>query len=193
VAHRDAATGLDDTGDPFSPMGSGMLDFSVYEKALLGWIRPQPHVSTTGRYSLAPPTIKTSLPQALLIKNAEETWWIEYRSRPFPRTPRATRLPQRLEHCSFVHECQWRPIGSSCDPVGYVNPLRGFQNAGFGDCGSAVALLFPFHARANTKSGWAAQPIGRRLMRASVVWVATGCLSGSMVRRGSTVRVRQRA
>jgi hypothetical protein len=82
-AENGLACGLDDTGDPFSPMGSGMLDFSVYEKVVLGWIRPQPHVSSAGRYSLAPPTIKTSLPQALIVRSAQETWWIEYRSRPF--------------------------------------------------------------------------------------------------------------
>ena len=75
--------GLDDTGDPFSPMGSGSLDFSVYEKVILGWIRLQPRVGSAGRCFLAPPTIKTSVAQALLVTTAQGTWWIEYRSRPF--------------------------------------------------------------------------------------------------------------
>jgi hypothetical protein len=75
--------GLDDTGDPFSPMGSGMLDFSVYEKVVLGWIRPQPRVRSGGRYILVPPTIHTRLTQALVVETARRTWWIEYRSRPF--------------------------------------------------------------------------------------------------------------
>jgi hypothetical protein len=75
--------GLDDTGDPFSPMGSGTLDFSVYEKVVLGWIGPQPHVSSARQYLLAPPTLKTTSAQALLVRTAQGTWWIEYRTQPF--------------------------------------------------------------------------------------------------------------
>ena len=82
-AENRLACGLDDTGDPFSPMGSGSLDFSVYEKVVLGWIRPQPHVNSAGRRNLFPPTIKTTGQQALLVSTAQGTWWIEYRSRPF--------------------------------------------------------------------------------------------------------------
>jgi len=75
--------GIYDTGDPFSPMGSGTVDFSAYEKAVLGWIRPQPHVNSAKHYLLAPPTIKTTAAQALLVDTAQGTWWIEYRSHPF--------------------------------------------------------------------------------------------------------------
>jgi hypothetical protein len=82
-AENRLTCGLDDTGDPFSPMGSGMLDFSVYEKGLLGWIHPQSRVVSDGRHILAPPTIKTSLAQALIVRTAQGIWWIEYRSRPF--------------------------------------------------------------------------------------------------------------
>jgi hypothetical protein len=82
-AENRLTCGLDDTGDPFSPMGIGSLDFSVYEKVILGWIRPQPRVSSAGRYILAPPTIKTRVAQALLVRTAQGTWWIEYRSQPF--------------------------------------------------------------------------------------------------------------
>jgi hypothetical protein len=74
---------LEDTGDPFSPMGSGALDYSAYEKALLGWIPAQPHITTPKRYVLAPPTAKSSLAQALVVDTAGGTWWIEYRSQPF--------------------------------------------------------------------------------------------------------------
>jgi hypothetical protein len=74
---------IDDTGDPLSPMGSGMLDFSAYEKATLGWIPPQPHTSTAGRYLLAVPTFRTTLPQALIIDTTAGRYWIEYRSHPF--------------------------------------------------------------------------------------------------------------
>jgi hypothetical protein len=74
---------LYDTGDPFSPMGNGILDFSAYEKVVLGWIRPQPHVRSAKHYVLATPTIKTTSTQALLVETAQGTWWIEYRSQPF--------------------------------------------------------------------------------------------------------------
>jgi len=75
--------GLDETGDPFSPMGSGELDFSVYEKVALGWIRPQPRVTAAKRYVLAPPTSASKLAQGLVVETVAGTWWIEYRSKPF--------------------------------------------------------------------------------------------------------------
>jgi hypothetical protein len=64
-------------------MGSGKLDFSVYEKTVLGWIRPQPHVNAAKRYILAPPTSRSSLAQALIVDVDQGAWWIEYRARPF--------------------------------------------------------------------------------------------------------------
>jgi hypothetical protein len=75
--------GLEETGDPFSPMGSGELDFSVYEKVMLGWIRPQPHVTAPKRHVLATPTSTSKLAQSLIVDNEAGAWWIEYRSRPF--------------------------------------------------------------------------------------------------------------
>ena len=75
--------GLEETGDPFSPMGSGEVDFSVYEKVTLGWIRPQPHVTAPRRYVLATPTSISRLAQALIVDTEAGAWWIEYRSRPF--------------------------------------------------------------------------------------------------------------
>lgn len=74
--------GLDETGDPFSPMGSGDVDFSVYEKVTLGWIRPQPLVTAAKRYVLAPPTAPSGLAQALIVHTDAGAWWIEYRSQP---------------------------------------------------------------------------------------------------------------
>jgi hypothetical protein len=74
---------LDETGDPFSPMGSGEVDFSAYEKVVLGWIRPQPHVTAAKRYVLAPPSSQSPLAQALVVEANEGAWWIEYRSQPF--------------------------------------------------------------------------------------------------------------
>ncbi|PWU21267.1 MAG: hypothetical protein C5B48_11485 [Candidatus Rokuibacteriota bacterium] len=70
-------------GDPFSPMGSGMLDFSAYEKATLGWIPAQPHADTAGDFRLAVPTLRTTLPQALIINTPAGRYWIEYRAQPF--------------------------------------------------------------------------------------------------------------
>jgi hypothetical protein len=75
--------GLEETGDPFSPMGSGEVDFSAYEKVTLGWIRSQPHVSAAKRYVLAAPTSPSKLAQALIVETEAGAWWIEYRSRPF--------------------------------------------------------------------------------------------------------------
>jgi hypothetical protein len=78
-----ARCGFDETGDPFSPMGMGMLDFSAYEKVVLGWLPAQPHVTTAKRYVLAPPTFRSKLPQALVVDAEDGSWWIEYRAKPF--------------------------------------------------------------------------------------------------------------
>jgi len=75
--------GIDETGDPFSPMGSGDLDFSAYEKVTLGWIRDQPHVTVAKRYVLAPPTRESTLAQSLIVDTEQGSWWIEYRAQPF--------------------------------------------------------------------------------------------------------------
>lgn len=75
--------GIYETGDTLSPMGSGTLDFSAYEKFILGWIPPQPHISVAKTYVLAPPTSSSKLAQALVVETTQGSWWIEYRSRPF--------------------------------------------------------------------------------------------------------------
>lgn len=76
---------ITDPGDPYTVMGTGqrMLDFSAYEKSLLGWIGPQPHASTSGNYRIVPPTRQTSRAQALVVQTASGQWWIEYRANPF--------------------------------------------------------------------------------------------------------------
>lgn len=71
---------IEETGDPFSPMGTGTLDFTAYEKFVLGWIPPQPRVTAPARYTLASPSVKTTLPHALVVETEEGMWWIEYRS-----------------------------------------------------------------------------------------------------------------
>ncbi len=75
--------GLEDTGDVFSPMGSGSLDYSAYEKALLGWIPAQPRITVPKRYLLATTTARSKLAQALVVDTSRGKWWIEYRSQPF--------------------------------------------------------------------------------------------------------------
>jgi hypothetical protein len=74
---------LEDTGDTLSPMGSGSLDYSAYEKTLLGWLPPQPQVTAPRSYALAPPTSKSKLAQALVVDTPRGTWWIEFRTQPF--------------------------------------------------------------------------------------------------------------
>lgn len=74
---------LMDTGDTLSPMGSGSLDYSAYEKSLLGWIPAQPRVTAPKRFVLVPPTSRSKLPQALVVDTTRGTWWIEYRAKPF--------------------------------------------------------------------------------------------------------------
>ncbi|MFL5980632.1 MAG: hypothetical protein ACJ74D_00675 [Gaiellaceae bacterium] len=74
---------MDDTGDVFSPMGSGMLDYTAYEKATLGWLPAQPRVTAPKQYALAPPTARSKLAQALVVETEGGTWWIEYRTTPF--------------------------------------------------------------------------------------------------------------
>jgi len=74
---------LDDTGDTFSPMGTGSLDYSAYEKFVLGWIPAQPHVTAPKLYVIVPPTKQSRRPQALVVETSRGTWWIEYRTQPF--------------------------------------------------------------------------------------------------------------
>ena len=75
--------GIYETGDTLSPMGSGTLDYSAYEKFILGWIPPQPHVSVAKSYVMAPPTSFSKVAQALIVDTTQGSWWIEYRSTPF--------------------------------------------------------------------------------------------------------------
>jgi len=77
--------GTEDPGDPYTIMGTGrsLMDFSAYEKFLLGWIGPQPHASVSANYTLVPPTAASNRAQALVIDTDVGQWWIEYRVRPF--------------------------------------------------------------------------------------------------------------
>lgn len=72
-------------GDPYSPMGTGdrLLDFSTYEKVVLGWLPAQAKVTGNGRYLLAPASRDGPGRHALVIDTNHGEWWIEYRAKPF--------------------------------------------------------------------------------------------------------------
>ncbi len=74
---------VNDTGDPFSPMGEGPTDLSPYEKSLLGWIGHQPRATASRTYSLVPANLRPSGAQALVIGVEAGQWWLEYRTKPF--------------------------------------------------------------------------------------------------------------
>jgi hypothetical protein len=53
-------------GDPFSPMGHGLVDFSAYEKLALGWIQEVERAAGPGRYTIG---------HALVVRAAHEYWF----------------------------------------------------------------------------------------------------------------------
>ena len=69
-------------GDPVSVMGHGGADFNAWEKALLGWLAAARRVTGSGTYALAPVDVPTASPQALLLRTAPGTLWIERLSNP---------------------------------------------------------------------------------------------------------------
>jgi hypothetical protein len=72
-------------GDPYSPMGTGakLLDFSAYEKFVLGWLPPQPHATRNGIYTLVPASAPGPGAHAVIVDTEYSEWWIEYRTK-FP-------------------------------------------------------------------------------------------------------------
>jgi hypothetical protein len=72
-------------GDQVSVMGVGSLGFNAWEKAQLGWLDTVRRVSATGTYALAPVDEPSAGPQALLLRVAAGTLWIERRTIPAPR------------------------------------------------------------------------------------------------------------
>jgi len=72
-------------GDRVSVMGQGSVDFSAWEKAQLGWIDRVRRVATSGVYPLDPVDAPSTGPQALLVRVAAGTLWIERRLMPAPR------------------------------------------------------------------------------------------------------------
>ncbi|HKC23054.1 MAG TPA: hypothetical protein VKB64_11135, partial [Gaiellaceae bacterium] len=69
-ARREQCRGCakDEYGDPFSPMGHGLLDFSAYEKFQMGWLHEVAHISRAGTYAIGRPDIQGATPYALVIE-----------------------------------------------------------------------------------------------------------------------------
>lgn len=76
---------LDDTGDPYSPMGRGATDFSVYEKVELGWTRNIATASRAGTIRVGRADRAGPRPYALKIDTALGAYWLEYRPQPLDR------------------------------------------------------------------------------------------------------------
>jgi hypothetical protein len=70
---------IDETGDPFSPMGEGFSDFSTYEKRQLGWLPEPLRVGRSGVYRLALADVKSTLPHTLVVPAVEGEYWLELR------------------------------------------------------------------------------------------------------------------
>jgi len=74
--------GQDEYGDPYSPMGSGGDDFTVYEKHELGWGPRVRVVRTSGRFAIGRADRSGTLPVALRVPVGPLDWWIEFRPAP---------------------------------------------------------------------------------------------------------------
>ena len=82
-ATRCSVCPIEETGDPFSPMGDGFEDFSAYEKRQLGWLGPQPTANKAGRYMLSSAGRQSTLPHALVVDTPAGQYWLEYRTGSF--------------------------------------------------------------------------------------------------------------
>jgi hypothetical protein len=78
LAHAD--------GDPFSPMaqtqrviGESHVDFSAYEKHVLGWITDVARAERPGAYTIGRPDVLAAAPHALVVPTASTEYWLEQR------------------------------------------------------------------------------------------------------------------
>jgi hypothetical protein len=71
---------VDESGDPFSPMGEGFSDFSAYEKRQLGWLPEPLRVAKAGTYRLARADLRSALPHTLVVPSSVGDYWIERRT-----------------------------------------------------------------------------------------------------------------
>jgi len=70
---------LEDSGDPYSPMGRGSADFSVYEKTILGWTRNVATAARARTVRIGRADRAGKQPYALKIETGLGAYWLEYR------------------------------------------------------------------------------------------------------------------
>jgi hypothetical protein len=80
-ARRETCRGCskDEYGDPFSPMGHGLLDFSAYEKLQMGWLHEVAQIARPGMYGIGRPDVQGATPYALVVETGLHEYWIEQR------------------------------------------------------------------------------------------------------------------
>lgn len=66
-------------GDPFSPMGQGLVDFSVFEKVHLGWLSDVARAPGPGRYAIGRPDVPAAKPHAVVFSSGAGEYWFEQR------------------------------------------------------------------------------------------------------------------
>jgi hypothetical protein len=66
-------------GDPFSPMGHGLVDFSAYEKLFFGWIRDVARTTRPGSYEIGRSDDTGAAPHAFVITAGAGEYWFEQR------------------------------------------------------------------------------------------------------------------
>lgn len=66
-------------GDPYSPMGLGLVDFSAYEKLQLGWIEEVVRVTGADSYPIGRPDSREATPHALVVASGAGEYWFEQR------------------------------------------------------------------------------------------------------------------
>jgi hypothetical protein len=66
-------------GDPFSPMGHGLVDFSAYEKLFFGWIREVVRMTRPGSYEIGRPDDPGATPHAFVVTAGAGEYWFEQR------------------------------------------------------------------------------------------------------------------
>ena len=69
----------DEYGDPFSPMGHGLVDFSAYEKVTVGWLRDVARVRRAGSFVIGRPDVLGAAPHALVVPTGSGEYWLEQR------------------------------------------------------------------------------------------------------------------
>jgi hypothetical protein len=73
------ACSTDEYGDPFSPMGRSLVDFSAYEKVAMGWLREILRARDAGTYRVGRPDVLAATPHALVVQTGRGEYWFEQR------------------------------------------------------------------------------------------------------------------